>query len=260
MALKKSLLGLSLFAALMTASGVASAERVIRFGTDATYPPFQYTSPSGEIIGLDIELAQAMCERMQAKCTFQNQAWDGIIPALKAKKFDVINSSMSITPERQKAVSFTQPMRSIPNPLIGKEGLKAEPTPEGTKDLDLGVQQGTIQDKYASKYFKDAKIKRYKSYEDAIRDLLTGRLQAIFTDSAVADSFLNGPHGKGYAIIGKPIPPSADRAIFGQGPGFAVRKEDKQLLDDLNRAFEQVRDDGTYEKIAKKYFKYKIFE
>ncbi|NEN74789.1 transporter substrate-binding domain-containing protein [Pelistega sp. NLN82] len=237
----------------------AQEQRLIRFGNDATYPPFEYTAPNGEIIGFDIDIAKAMCERLNAKCTFQNQAWDGIIPALRAKKFDVIASSMSITEERKRAVAFTQKIWNTPNPLIGREDIKAEPTKEGTKDLDLGVQQGTIQDKYATKYFTDAHIKRYKTFEDAIKDLVTGRLHVVFGDSGAAGEFLNGPSGKGFAIIGTPIASSSDVSIFGEGTGFAVRKEDKQLLEDLNRAFDEIRADGTYDKIAKKYFDYDVY-
>lgn len=241
-------------------AGAASAqERLIRFGTDASYPPFESTAPDGEIIGFDIDLAKAMCEKLQAKCTFQNQAWDGIIPALRAKKFDVIASSMSITPERKRAVAFTQKIWTTPNPLIGKEGLKADTTLEGTKGLDIGIQQGTIQDKYATKYFTKANIKRYKTVEDALNDLLTGRIKAVFADSGVADEFLSTPNGKGYAIIGTPLTSSDDLEIFGEGTGFAVRKDDNKLRKDLNKAFDAIRADGTYDKIAKKYFSYDVY-
>lgn len=257
--LKKLALSALSLTLLAASSAAIAKDRVIRFGSDATYPPFESTTPSGEIVGFDIDIAKAMCERLQAKCTFQNQAWDGIIPALRAKKFDVIASSMSITPERKKAVAFTQKIWTTPNPLIGKEGLKADTTPEGTKGLDLGIQQGTIQDKYATKYFTGANIKRYKTFEDAVKDLVTGRVQAVFADSGVADEFLNGPNGKGFSIIGTPLPSSADLEIFGEGTGFAVRKGDKQLLDDLNRAFDEIRADGTYDKIAKKYFSYDVY-
>lgn len=259
MFLKKSILGAAMFAMLAVGASASAQERVIRFGSDATYPPFESTAPNGDIVGFDIDLAKAMCEKLKAKCTFQNQAWDGIIPALRAKKFDVIASSMSITAERKKAVAFTQKLWSTPNPLVGKEGLKADTTPEGTKGLDLGIQQGTIQDKYATKYFKDANIKRYKTLEDALKDLVTGRVQAVFADNGVADEFLASPNGKGFAIIGTPLPSSADREIFGEGTGFAVRKDDTKLLEDLNRAFDEIRADGTYDKIAKQYFKYDIY-
>ncbi|KGF32507.1 transporter substrate-binding domain-containing protein [Oligella urethralis] len=260
MTITKKLFGATLLSFALASSLAQAQERTIRFGSDATYPPFESTTPSGEIVGFDIDLAKAMCERLKATCTFQNQGWDGIIPALRAKKFDVIASSMSVTPERERAVAFTQKVWSIPNPLFGKKGLKAEPTKEGTKGLTIGVQQGVIQDVYATKYFTEANIRRYKTFEDAANDLVTGRLDAVFADSGVANQFLEGPRGQDYEVLGDPIPTSADEAIFGKGTAFAVRKEDKELLADLNRAFDEIRADGTYDKIAKEYFDYDVYD
>lgn len=253
-------LGLASLLALALGGNALASDRLIRFGSDATYPPFESTAPNGDIVGFDIDIAKAMCEYLKATCTFQNQAWDGIIPALRAKKFDVIASSMSITPERQRAVAFTQKIWNITNPLIGKKGLVANTTPEGTKGLQLAIQQGTIQDRYATKYFTGAQIKRYKTFEDALNDLVTGRVDAVFADHGVADEFLASPAGQGFAIIGDPLPSSADLAIFGEGTGFAVRKSDKKLLNDLNKAFDAIRANGTYDKIAKKYFSYDVYQ
>lgn len=255
----KKMMTTTLIASLLSAGVAWTEERVIRFGSDATYPPFEWTNPDGEIVGFDIDLAKAMCERMNATCTFQDQGWDGIIPALRAKRFDVIASSMSVTPERQRAVAFTQKIWSVDNPLIAREGLNYEPTREGTKGLTVGVQQGTIQDRYATKYFKDANLRRYKTFEDTLNDLVTGRLQAVFADRGVADEFLKGPRGAGYAIVGTPVPTSADPEIFGAGTAFAVRHEDKDLLNDLNQAFDEIRADGTYDEIAAKYFDYDVY-
>ena len=157
-------------------------------------------------------------------------------------------------------MAFTQKVWSTPNPLFGKKGTQAEPTKEGTKGLTIGVQQGVIQDNYATKYFTDATLRRYKTFEDAANDLVTGRLDAVFADSGVADEFLNSPRGADYEVLGDPIPTSADEAIFGKGTAFAVRKEDKDLLADLNRAFDEIRADGTYDKIAKEYFDYDVYD
>lgn len=260
MNLKKNVFGIGLCAiALAVSASAVAAGKTIRFGSDATYPPFESTSPSGDIVGFDIDLAKAMCEKMQATCTFQNQGWDGIIPALRAKKFDVIASSMSITPEREKAVLFTQKIWTTPNMFVAKKGATYQSTAEGLKGVDLGVQQGTIQDKYATKYFKDTNIKRYKTLEDAYNDLTTGRVAVVFADGGVTTEFVESPGGKNFQLVGDPIPASADEEIFGKGTGFAVRKNDTELKDALNKAFDEIRKDGTYQKIADKYFKYDIY-
>ena len=247
-------------AAANGAAPAAAAPLTIKFGSDATYAPFEFTSPSGEITGFDIEIAKAMCEELKATCTFQNQDWDGIIPSLLAKKYDVIASSMDITAERKKSVAFTQKIWQAPSKFVAKAGSTLQTTPEGLKGKLVGVQQGTSQDFYITKYFKDSMIKRYKTLEAAQKDLVNNRYEVLFADGVtVSDGFLKTPAGKGFAQVGADVASSADSAILGEGTGFAVRKEDTALLASLNKAFEAVRANGKYNEIAKKYFDFDIY-
>ena len=247
----------ALLCGLLMAGG-ASAQQVIRFGTDATYPPFESTTASGEIVGFDIDLAKAMCEVMKAKCTFSNQAWDGIIPGLLAKKYDVIASSMSVTPERQKAVLFTKRIWATPNVFVGKAGIKQDTTVEALKGVDVGVQQATIQDRYQTKHYKDTNIKRYKTIEAAFADLATGRLKIVFSEAGAVMSLLESKQGKSYQTVGKPLTYEADTEIFGPGTGFALRKSDTKLAEEFNKAIDTIHANGTYKKLASKYFKFDV--
>ncbi|MGL4767078.1 MAG: lysine/arginine/ornithine ABC transporter substrate-binding protein [Formosimonas sp.] len=245
-------------AAAPTAAVEAPME--IKFGTDATYAPFESTSPSGEIVGFDIDLAKAMCEEMKAKCTFANQAWDGIIPNLNTKKYDVIASSLDITPERKLEVRFTQKVWSAPSRFVAKTGSTLVTTPDGLKGKSIGVQQGTSQEKYVKKYFPDAKVKAYKTIEDSYNDLTAKRIDVVFADGVVlTEGFLKKPAGKDYAQLGDDIPAAADPAILGEGTGFAVRKDDVALADKLNKAFDAIRANGKYKTIADKYFNFDIY-
>lgn len=247
-------------AAAPAAAAAPEAAMEIKFGTDATYAPFESTSPSGEIVGFDIDLAKAMCEEMKAKCTFMNQAWDGIIPNLNTKKYDVIASSMSITPERKLEVRFTQKVWDAPNRFIAKAGSTLVATPDGLKGKSIGVQQGTIQETYAKKYFPDAKIKSYKTIEDSYNDLTAKRIDTVFADGVVlTEGFLKKPAGKDFAQLGDDIPAAADPTILGEGTGFAVRKDDVALADKLNKAFDAIRANGKYKTIADKYFNFDIY-
>lgn len=247
----------ALFCGLLMAGG-ASAQQTIRFGTDATYPPFESTTPSGEIVGFDIDLAKAMCEVMKAKCTFSNQAWDGIIPGLLAKKYDVIASSMSVTPERQKAVLFTKRIWATPNMFVGKVGTKTETSPAALKGMDVGVQQATIQDRYLTKHYKDTNIKRYKTIEAAFADLATGRLKLVFSEAGAVMNLVESNQGKSYQVIGKPVTYEADTEVLGPGTGFALRKSDTKLAEEFNKAIDTIRANGTYKKLADKYFKFDV--
>ncbi|TGU42131.1 transporter substrate-binding domain-containing protein, partial [bacterium M00.F.Ca.ET.146.01.1.1] len=100
----------------------AQGPLVIRFGVDPTYPPFESKLADGSLVGFDIDLGNALCARLQAKCTWVENAFDGLIPALQARKFDAILSSLSITEERQKTISFTNPLYFTPSRLIAATG------------------------------------------------------------------------------------------------------------------------------------------
>jgi len=96
-------------AALAILAGVAEAKEwtTVRFAMDATYPPFESLDPSGQIVGFDKEIGDAVCAKMKVTCEFANTAWEGIIPGLLANKYDAILSSMSIPEERKQQVDFT---------------------------------------------------------------------------------------------------------------------------------------------------------
>jgi histidine transport system substrate-binding protein len=237
---------------------VAGAPLKIRFATDASYAPFEYKTPQGDIVGFDIEIGKAICAEIKADCTFQDQAWTGIIPGLEAKKYDAILSSMSITAERKAKVNFSQKIWNVPNTMVAPEGVKVALTAEGTKDRVIGVQKGTIQDIYGTKIFTGATFKRYESLEEAYADLAAKRTEMVFADRVVVNDFLKSPKGKGYAVAGEVLS-SVDPAILGEGTGIAVRKEDQVLLDALNKGITAIRANGQYKTIADKYFDFDIY-
>ena len=237
---------------------VAGAPLKIRFATDASYAPFESKTPQGDIVGFDMEIGKAICAEIKADCTFQDQAWTGIIPGLEAKKYDAILSSMSITAERKAKVNFSQKIWTAPNTIVAPEGVKVVLTAEGTKGRVIGVQKGTIQDIYGTKMFTGATFKRYESVEEAYADLTAKRTEMVFADRVVVNDFLKSPKGKGYAVAAEVLS-SADPAILGEGTGIAVRKEDQALLDALNKGITAIRANGQYKTIADKYFDFDIY-
>ena len=163
---------------------------------------------------------------------------------------------MSITPERQKAVDFSDTYYNSTARIITRADAKFEVSPDGLKGKRLGVQRTTIHDRYASATFKGAEIVRYAKQDDVFLDLVSGRVDATLVDAIVGDQgFLKTPAGKGFTFRG---PEYDDPKFFGQGPGIAVRKGDTALVKRLNEALAAIKADGSYKKINAKYFDFDV--
>lgn len=245
---------------MVLTAGVAMAKDwgKVRIGVEGAYPPFSYVTPGGELAGFDIDIAKALGKAMGAEVTLVPQDWDGIIPALLAKKYDAIIASMSVTEERKKKVAFTNKYYQTPAKFIVKKGAIGDFSRETIKGKNIGVQRATIHDKYLTdNYGKDVSIKRYGSQDEAYLDLTAGRVEMLLADSvALSDGFLKKPEGKDYQFIG---PDLIDPKWFGDGAGIAIRKEDTDLVEKFNKAIDQIRSDGTYKTIQDKYFDFNVY-
>lgn len=186
------------FAGSFVASAHAADLKEIRFGVEASYAPFESKSPSGELVGFDIDVGNAVCAKLKVKCIWVENSFDGLIPALQARKFDAINSDMTITDQRKAAINFTNPIYAIPNQLIAKKGSKILPTVDGLKGAHVGVLQGSIQETYAKAKWAAAGIDvvSYQAQDQVYADLAAGRLDAAFQDAeAASKGFLKTPQG-----------------------------------------------------------------
>ena len=228
----------------------------VRIGVEGAYPPFSEVGTDGKLKGFDIDMALALCAEMKAECVLVQQEWDGMIPALQARKFDAIIASMAITPERLKQVNFSNKYYNTPPAFFGK-GTPRDISPAALKGKKIGVQRSTSHDRYATQYYKDSEIVRYAKQDDVFLDLVAGRIDAALCDQvAGSEGFLKKPSGKGFAVLGNPVD---DPAIFGSGTGVAMRKTDADLLQKFNAAIAALRANGTWKKIADKYFDFDIY-
>ncbi len=229
----------------------------IRIGVEGAYPPFSETTPEGEMKGFDIDVAKALCADLKVECTLVKQDWDGIIPALLARKYDAIIASMSITEERKKKVDFTNKYYQTPAKFARKKGSGIEITKEGLKGKTVGVQRATTHDTFVTAEFPDANIKRYGTQDEAYLDATAGRLDVLLADSeALSSGFLKTDKGGDWEFVG---PNFTDKKYFGEGAGIAVRKKDTALKNMLNDAIANILKNGTYKKLQDKYFDYNIY-
>lgn len=244
----------------LAASGVYAKDwTVIRFGVNPSYAPFESKASSGKLVGLDIDLGNAICAQLKVKCVWVENAWDGIIPALKAKKFDAILSSMSVTEKRLAQIDFSDKIYRSPSRLVAKKGAGILPTAEGLNGKRVGVEQGSTQETYAKTYWepKGVTVIAYQNQDLVYQDLLAGRLDAALQDSVQAEvGFLKSAEGRDYVFAG---PALHDTKTLGVGAAIGLRKEDTELKKILNGALTEIHKNGTFDKIQKKYFSFDIY-
>ncbi|MBA4708061.1 ABC transporter substrate-binding protein [Aquitalea aquatica] len=247
--------------ALMATSFGAFAKdwKEVRFGVDASYAPFESKAPNGQLIGFDIDLGTEICARLKAKCVWVENDFDGMIPALKAKKFDGVLSSMSINEARLKEINFSAKLFNTPTRMVAKAGSGLQPTAASLKGKRVGVEQGTIQEAYAKAHWAPGGVEvvPYQNQSLVLADLASGRLDASLQDAIQADEgFLKKPEGKGFAFAGGDL---NDPKTLGTGAGIGLRKEDTDLKAAIDKAIAGMLKDGTYKKIEKKYFKFDVY-
>ncbi len=225
----------------------------LRIGVEGAYPPFSAVDETGKLIGFDIEIANALCAEMKVECELIQQDWDGIIPALLAKKYDAIIASMSDTEERRAQVSFTNHYYKDGATFVHKKGSGVRidySTLEGKK---VGVQRSTVTDNFLSAEFKGVDIKRYDTLENAHLDLQQGRLDLVLADQFVQQGWV--AKNADFEITGDTY---TNAKYFGD-ISIAVRKEDNALREKLNTAIKAIRGNGKYKEINDSYFSFDIY-
>ncbi|MCL2895419.1 arginine ABC transporter substrate-binding protein [Brenneria tiliae] len=225
----------------------AMAADTIRFASSATYPPFESLDANNDIVGFDMDLAKALCKQMQTTCTFTNQAFDSLIPALKFRRYDAVISGMDITPERSKQVAFTQPYYANSAVVIAQKGKFSDFA--ALQGKRIGMENGTTHQKYMHDKHPEVQTVSYDSYQNAVLDLKNGRIDGVFGDTAVVNEWIKT--NPDLATVGEHV---TDPEYFGTGLGIAVRPNDRALLEKLNKALDAIKADGTYQAINDKWF------
>ena len=239
-------------AASLVFSASAMAEK-LKMGIEAAYPPFNNKDASGNVVGFDKDIGDALCAKMKVECEVVTSDWDGIIPALNAKKFDFLISSLSITEERKAAVDFTDPYYSNKLQFIAPKNVDFKTDKASLNGKVIGAQRATL----AGTWLEDEMgsnitAKLYDTQDNAYLDLTSGRVDAILADKYVNYDWLKTDAGRAYEFKGDPMVESDKIAI-------AVRKGDNELRNKLNAALKEIIADGTYKKINDKYFPFSIY-
>lgn len=236
----------------------AAAQQTLRFGVDPTFPPFESKASDGSLQGFDIDLGNAICAQAKVSCKWVQIGFDGSIPALQAKKFDAILSAMSMTEKRREQVAFSDMLYVTPSALITPADSALTDDIATLRGKNIGVAQGTIQETYAQTYWapKGVSVVSYPNQMEIYPDLVAGRLDGTLANAVSADQgFLNTAEGKKY--VNKVT--LTDKAVLGNGVGIGLRKDDVTNLKLINAALAELHRNGTYDRLAQKYFKYKVY-
>ena len=246
-----SLTAAALSASLLPSTAAQAADK-IKIATEGAWAPFNFIDESGKPQGFDVDIANALCAKMKTECEIVTQDWDGLIPALKVKKFDAIVASMSITKDRMKQVDFTDPYYSGGLRYLAAKGKSFDTSKAGLKGEVIGAQRATVAGLYLEDNLADVvEIKLYDNNDAVYLDLQAGRLDGALSDELPTYNWLKSDAGKDFEFKGDAF--AKDDKI-----GIAVRKGDK-LRNRLNKALMQILNDGTYEKINAKYFPFSIY-
>ena len=229
----------------------------MKIATEGTYFPWSFKDAQGKLQGWDVDIAYALCARMKVECEVAGQDWDGIIPGLLAKKYDAIVASMSMTPKRREQVDFTDKYKDVVSSFVARKGSIGDASPEGMKGKRIGVQRGSSQHQWlqANGYEKSATLVLYDTTQQPELDLVSGRVDAIIGNKATYfTGFFKRPESRDFDFVGKDL----KGGVLGEGAGIAVRKGDDALRERFNKALAEIRADGTYDQITRKYFPFAL--
>ena len=249
----------SLAAALMLMAAPVAAQEV-KVGIAAEpYPPFTSPDASGNWVGWEVDIINAVCAAAEMQCVITPVAWDGIIPSLTAGQIDAIMNSMSITEERMQTIDFSDKYYNTPTVVATAKGSGIAPTAEGLAGKIIGVQVATIHEAYVNKHFADtaAEIKVYQTQDEANQDLAAGRIDATQADSIALDAFIASESGAACCEIVGAV--ADDPEVLGLGVGVGLRKGEDELKAMFNAGIAKIREDGTYDKITANYFASSIY-
>ena len=240
--MKKFVKSLLMGALVLSLSVSAMAKDKIFVGTNAEFPPFEYLD-KGEVTGFDIELVNELGKIMDADVKVLDMSFDGLLPALQMKKVDLVIAGMTATEERKKTVSFTQPYYTASQVIIVKEGNNSIKSFDDLKGKKVAVMLGFTGDTIVSE-IEGVSIERFNAAYAGIMALQADKVEAVVLDSEPAKNYVKQNPG---LVLAEADAEQEEYAI-------ALRKNDKALLEKVEKALAELKANGTYDALIKKYF------
>ena len=224
----------------------ASDGKVLKIGTDDTYPPFEFRDEANNLVGFEVDLAKELGEELGMEVEFISTSWAGIFNGLNSKTYDVIMSATSITPSRLESYIFTKPHMTNGQVIVTRAGETSITSPEELKDMKVGVQLETTADIAATKYNEtvDFEILRFDEVIQTFSAMKAGHVDVIVADYAVAIDYV-AKDPDAYQLT--------EVMLTNEPIAITIRKDDTELRDTLNGAMDKLRADGTLKELSIKW-------
>ena len=238
----------------LISSPLLAQDRVHRVAVDTHYPPFSYTDEkTGQMAGFDVDIAQAVCDKLQIKCEIAAVPFDEIIPMVEAGQLSIGSAGFANTEERAKRVIFTNKYFRSSSLFLVLPGTYDVVSPETIKGKKVAVQSGTNQEEYLRQTFGEIiELTPMKGYEDVIQAVKAKGVDLGFIDGLPGYHYLMSDEGQGLDIVGDPV-------HLDDGSCMVLRKGDEALRDRINKAIDDLRQSGEYDAINLKYFDFNVY-
>ena len=235
---------LALIFTCILVAGCGKKEDVLIMGTNAEFPPYEFYE-GDEIVGIDAEFAAAIAEKLDMKLEIEDMAFDSIIPAVQSGKITFGAAGMTVTEDRQKQVDFSDSYYTGRQVIIVKSDNTEITGPDDLTGKKIGVQQGTTGDIYATDDYGDENVDRYNKGVEAVQALSQNKLDAVIIDDQPAQTFVE--ENEGLVILETEYVEEDYAMCFKQG--------NDELLEKINQAIKDLKEDGTFDEIVNKYIK-----
>lgn len=223
--------------------------------TEGAYPPFSYLDDGGKLVGFDSDIARALCREMERECELRMVAWSDLIPEMEAGRIDFSVASMAKTEERSERVDFTDYYYRSHSTFAGDPDRFSDISPEALAGFRLTTGRDTIQAEFLQNHYSESQIVLTDDQLEALELLKAGEVDLVLSDTINLLDFLQQPDSLQFDYIGEPL----QAEELHSKAHIAVRKGEEQLLQDLNTALENMRLNGNYERINRKYFPFSIY-
>ena len=227
-------------------------KQVLSMATNAEFPPYEYVEGE-DVVGIDVDIAQAIADKLGMELKVDNMNFDSIIPAITSGKDAIGAAGMTVTDERKKNVDFTDSYATGVQVVIVREDSKITDVKDLTTkgaDNTIGVQLGTTGDIYCTSDIQDkgfGKVQQFNKGADAVQAWVSGKIDCVVIDNQPAKEFVKA--NKGLKIL--------DTEYVTEDYAIAVAKDNTELKDKINGALNELKAEGTIQKILDKYIKAK---